>query len=107
MTEEAAKAKADAMGLMMYFWGVLITLAQVLGLAFVLNHASASVAATCAKICAVIAVLIALPLMAYGAIYGTAYPVKLLGIDFAHILIGYTLIGIILSFFRGKEAIGE
>jgi len=107
ITEEAAAAKAEAMGLMMYVWGITITLMQVLGLAYILNHAGASLLTTCAKICAVVAVLIALPVIAYGAIYGIHYPVKLLGLDFAHLLIGYLIVGIILSFFRGQDALGD
>ncbi len=107
ITEEAAAAKAEAMGLMTYVWGVIITLMQVLGLAYILNHAGASLLKTCAKICAVVAALIALPVIAYGTIYGVNYPAKLLGLDFAHLLIGYLIVGIILSFFRGKDALGD
>ncbi|MBL4871232.1 MAG: DUF1761 domain-containing protein [Robiginitomaculum sp.] len=106
IAEEAAKAHADKMGAMMYVAGIIITLMQVLGLAYILHHASASVLMTCVKICAIIAVLIALPLMMYAHIYeGRSH--QAVGLDFAHVLIGYALVGAILSFFRGKDAIGD
>ena len=104
MTEAEAIASAEKQGIMMYIWGLLITLAQVLGLAFILNHAGASKATTCIKICAIVALLLALPIMAYGALY-EGVPLKLLAIDFSHNLIGYCLTGAIISFFRGKDAI--
>ncbi len=107
ISAEAAAAKQEAVGSMTYVWGILITLMQVLGLAYILNHAGASLLTTCAKVCAVVAALIALPILAYANVYGIHYPVKLLGLDFAHLLIGYVLVGIILSFFRGKDAIGD
>lgn len=106
IAEEAAKTHADAMGPMMYIWGIIITLAQVLGLAYILHHASTSVLMTCAKIGAIIAVLIALPLMAYSVLYA-GLSVNALGLDFAHILIGYILVCAVLSFFRGKDTIGD
>jgi len=106
MTEEAATAHVQKLGAMMYVWGVLIVLVQVLGLAFILNHAGASKLVSCAKIGAIIALLIAVPLLAYEALYaGTS--LKLLKVDIAHILIAYVLVGTILSFFRGKDAIGD
>ncbi len=104
IAEEAAKAHAEAMGPMMYVWGIVITLAQVLGLAYILHHASASVLMTCAKIGAIIAILIALPLMAYSVLY-EGRSINALGLDLAHILIGYILVCVVLSFFRGKDAI--
>jgi len=103
ITEEAAKASTAAM---VYVWGILITLAQVLGLAYILNHASASLLITCAKIGGIIAILIALPLMAYSVLYeGRA--INALWIDLAHILIGYVVACTVLSFFRGKETVGD
>jgi Sec-independent protein secretion pathway component TatC len=106
ISEAEALAQAENMGAMMYVGGIVITLMQVLGLAYILHHASASVVLTCVKICAIIAVLIALPLMLYAHIYeGRSHQAILL--DFAHILIGYILVGAVLSFFRGKDAIGD
>jgi len=106
MTEAGAIAHAEKMGVMMYVAGIIITLMQVLGLAYVLNHASASVLLTCVKICAIIALLIALPMMMYAHIYeGRSH--QAVSLDFAHTLLGYILVGAILSFFRGKDAIGD
>jgi len=106
MTKEAADAHNAKLGPMMYIWGILITLAQVLGLAYILNHASASLLVTCAKIGAIIAILIALPLMAYSALY-EGRSIHAVGLDVAHILVGYIIACAILSFFRGKDAIGD
>ena len=106
MTEADALARNAELGPMMYIWGILITIAQVLGLNYILNQAGASTLGTCAKIGAKIAVLIALPLMAYAWLYeGRA--AGALGLDFGHILVGYVLACIVLSFFRGKDAVGE
>ena len=106
ITMEEATAQSEKLGAMMYVAGIIITLLQVLGLAYILNHASASVLMTCVKICAIIAVLIALPMMMYAHVYeGRSH--QAVGLDFAHILIGYALVGAILSFFRGKDAIGD
>jgi len=105
ITEAAAEAHAAKLGVMMWIGGILITLLQVLGLAYILNHANASMLGTCVKIGAVIAVLIALPILLYAHIYaGVSHQAVLL--DFAHMLIGYVLVGAVLSFFRGKDAIG-
>lgn len=106
LTEAAAAANAEKLGAKMYVGGILITLMQVLGLAYVLNQSGASVLLTCAKICAIVAVLIGLPLMAYGVLYEGSSK-SLLHIDIGHILIGYVLVGIVLSFFRGKDVVGE
>jgi len=106
MSAADATAQAEKLGAMMYVGGIVITLMQVLGLAYVLHHASASLLLTCVKICAIIAVLIALPLLMYAHIYeGTSH--RAIVLDFVHILIGYILVGAILSFFRGKDAIGD
>lgn len=109
-TNKLAQADADAyaakMGAMMYVWGLLITLIQVLGIAYVLNHAGASKLLTCAKIGAMLAILFTLPVLAYDHLYAGK---SLMGleIDFGHVLIGYVVAAAVLSFFRGKDAIGE
>lgn len=84
--------------------GLIITLAQVLGLSYILQHAGASTLNTCLKICGVVALLIALPLIAYNVIYEGRHK-QLFLIDASHILVGYLLVGAVLSFFRGKDAI--
>ena len=106
LTEAEAKAIGDGLGPMMFVYGILITLVQVFGLNYILQQSSASVLGTCVKICATIAILIALPIMAYASLY-EGRPISGLGIDLGHILIGYCLVGAVLSFFRGKDALVE
>ena len=106
ISEAEALAQSESLGAMMYVGGFAITLLQTLGLAYILHHASASVLMTCVKICAIIAVLISLPMMMYGHIYeGDSHQAVVL--NFVHTLIGYIIVGAILSFFRGKDAIGD
>lgn len=106
ITEEVATARREAMGPMFIVWGLLITLLQVLGLSYVLQQSGASVLGTCAKIGAILAVLFALPFAGYASLYGGA-PVKLMMVDFGHLLVGWVLSCIIMSFFRGADAVGE
>lgn len=104
VTVEAAKARGESMGIMMYVWGFLITLMQVLGISYVLHQSSASRPLTCAKIAAILAVLIALPIMLYGWLY-LGKNLHAIGFDLMHILIGNVVVGVVMSFFRGKDAI--
>ena len=102
-TEETANANMDKLGVMMWVWGVVITLVQVIGLAMVINWANASKLFTCIKISVFMALFFALPVMAYGTLYeGTS--IYLLGIDILHLLLGYSLVGAILSYFRSKDS---
>ena len=73
ITQEAAEAHADKLGILMWIGGIGITLLQVLGISYVLHQSSASVLGTCAKIAAILAVLIGLPLMAYSWLYAVSY----------------------------------
>ena len=104
MTMEEATAINQNLGAMMYVFGFLITILQVVGLSYVLQQSGASLLGTCAKIGAIIAALFALPLMAYAVLY-EGRSTNALWLDFGHILIGYALAGAVLSFFRGKDAI--
>ncbi len=99
ITEEMANANMEKLGVMMWIWGVLITLVQVIGIAIVINLLGASKLFTCVKVGAYMAVVFALPVLAYGSLYGLS-SIHLLGIDFLHILIGYCISAAILSFFR-------
>ena len=96
-------ANMEKLGAMMWVWGILISLMQVIGLAMVINWAGASRLFTCIKVSWVVALLIALPLMAYATLY-EGKPIQLLGIDGLHILLGYSLVAVVLSFFRSKES---
>lgn len=106
ITKEIAGARMEAMGPMFFVWGLLITIAQVVGLSYVLQQSGASVLGTCAKIGLILAVLFALPFAGYASLYGNM-PVKLMMIDFGHLLVGWVLSCVIMSFFRGSDAVGE
>ncbi len=102
VTEASATARQDELGAMFFIWGILISLAQVIGIGAVLNWAGASRLVTCVKIAVVLAVLIVLPVISYGALYESV-SIHLVGIDFLQLLVGYSVIAAILSYFRGKE----
>ncbi len=102
MTEEDALARNAELGAMMYVWGFGITLVQVIGLAWVMNHVGASEIGTSLKVGATIAVLLALPIFGYNWLYeGRA--AGAVGLDFVHLLVGYSLACAVLGFFRGKD----
>jgi len=105
MTLEDATAINEKLGPMMYVYGFLISLLQVVGLNWVLQQSGASVLSTCAKIGAFVGVLIILPVMCYAVLY-EGRSVNALLLDFVHSLIGMVLAGTVLSFFRGKDAAG-
>lgn len=92
--------------MMPYVWGFLITVVQVVGINYVLHQSGAKVLSTCAKIALILAILLAVPFVAYATIYAGA-PIELLMIDASHMVVGYVVAGVILSFFRGKDAVGE
>ncbi|MBL4772325.1 MAG: DUF1761 domain-containing protein [Alcanivoracaceae bacterium] len=103
LTEETANANMEKLGVMMWVLGVIITLMQVIGLAMVINWANASKLLTCVKISLFMALFFALPVIAYGTLYEGA-SIYLLGIDILHLLVGYSLVGAILSYFRSKAS---
>ena len=92
--------------MMPMIWGFLITVVQVIGINYILHQSGAKVLSTCARIAGTVGLLLAVPFASYATIYAGA-PLELFMIDASHLLVGYTLSGIILSFFRGKDAIGE
>jgi hypothetical protein len=102
ITEADALIRGEQLGAMMYVWGVLITLLQVLGIAAVLNWAGATRLITCVKIAVMLAVMIVLPVLGYGMLYQDV-SIHLVGIDFLHLLIGYSLAAVIISFFRSND----
>ena len=87
-------------------WGFLITVVQVIGINYILHQSGAKVLSTCAKIAGIIGLLLAVPFAAYATVYAGA-PLELFMIDASHLLVGYVVAGVILSFFRGKDAVGE
>ena len=102
MTEAEALARNEALGSMMFVWGLLITLAQVLGIALFLKKANISSAGKGLLKGAILATLFALPVMTYNWLY-QGISANLLGLDYMHLLIGYSLVGAVLGFFRGKS----
>jgi len=101
ITEEAAASSMEKLGAMMWIWGILITVFQVCGIAMLLNMLNKSDSLDCVKFSAVLAFVFALPVMGYGSLYESS-PIHLLGINFSHTLVGFMLVGAILSFFRSK-----
>ena len=104
MTEEQTMAIAENKGAMMFVWGLLLTLAQALGLLWVLNLAGAKRLAASLKITFWLFVMIAAPLLAYTCLYGT-YPLEGILMDYGHILLGWLAMGAIYAAFRGKDKI--
>jgi hypothetical protein len=103
MTPAEVEASAQAKGAMMFVWGVLITLAQALGLLWVINLAGARRLPACLKIAFWLCVMIAAPLLAYACLYGS-YSLAGILVDYGHILIGYLAMGAVYALFRGKDA---
>ena len=104
MTEEQTMVIAENKGAMMFVWGLLLTLAQALGLLWVLNLAGAKRLAASLKITFWLFVMIAAPLLAYNCLYGT-YPLEGILMDYGHILLGWLAMGAIYAAFRGKDKI--
>ena len=104
MTEEQTMVIAENKGAMMFVWGLLLTLAQALGLLWVLNLAGAKRLAASLKITFWLFVMIAAPLLAYTCLYGT-YPLEGILMDYGHILLGWLAMGAIYAAFRGKDKI--
>ena len=103
MTEAEATARNEALGPMMFVWGLLITLAQVLAIAIFLKKANVSSAGKGLLNGAILATLFALPVMAYNWLYQGS-SANLLGLDYMHLLVGYSIAGAVLGFFRSKSA---
>ena len=102
MTAEQATARSEALGPMMFVWGLLLTFAQVLGIALFLRKANVRSAGKGLIKGAMLATLFALPVMAYNWLYQGSSG-NLLGLDYVHLLIGYSLAGAVLGFFRAKD----
>jgi hypothetical protein len=104
MTEAEIEAMAQAQGAMMFVWGILITIAQALGLLWIINLAGASRLSTCLSIAFWLFAMIAAPLLAYACLYG-GYSLPGILVDYGHILVGYLAMAAIYAVFRGKDAI--
>lgn len=108
MTQAETEAMAQAQGAMMFVWGLLITLAQALGLLWVINLAGAKRLPACLSAAFWLFTMIAAPLLAYACLYG-GYNLQGILVDYGHILLGYLAMGAIYAAFRGKDKleIGE
>ncbi len=104
MTEAEAKAAGEAKGAMMFVWGIILTLAQALGLLWVINLAGAKRMPACLKTAFWLFAMIAAPLLSYACLYGD-YSLHGILVDFGHILIGYLAMAAIYAAFRGKDKI--
>ncbi len=104
MTLAETEAMAEAKGPMMFVWGLLITVAQALGILWVINLAGAKRLPKCLSIAFWLFVMIAAPLMAYNCLYG-GYSLHGILVDYSHILIGWLAMGGIYAAFRGKDAV--
>lgn len=104
MTLEQTEAMAQAQGAMMFVWGLLITLAQALGLLWVINLAGAKRLPKCLSIAFWLFLMIAAPLLAYACLYG-GYSLTGILVDYGHILAGYLAMASIYAMFRGKDKI--
>ena len=103
MTEQS-EAMAKAQGAMMFAWGLLITLAQALGLLWVINLAGAKRLSKCLSIAFWLFLMIAAPIMTYACLY-QGYSLQGILVDFGHILIGYLAMAAIYVMFRGKDKV--
>ena len=101
MSLAETEAMAAAQGPMMFVWGLLITLAQALGLLWVINLAGAKRLPACLKIAFWLFVMIAAPLLAYACLYG-GYSLAGILVDYAHILFGYLAMAVVYAIFRSK-----
>lgn len=104
MTLEQTEAMAEAQGAMMFVWGLLITLAQALGLLWIINLAGAKRLPKCMSIAFWLFVMIAAPLLAYACLYG-GYSLTGVLVDYGHLLIGYLAMAAIYAVFRGKDKV--
>jgi len=108
ISEAEALANSEAQGVMMFVWGILVTLGQAMGLLMVLEYARATRLSTSLKIAFWLVITIVAPVLAYASLYqnysGTGFM-----IDFGHMLIGYLAMAAVYALFRGKggAAAGE
>lgn len=104
MTLEQTEAMAAAQGPMMFVWGLLLTIAQALGLLWIINLAGAKRLPKCLSIAFWLFLMIAAPLMAYACLYG-GYSLQGILVDYSHILLAYLVMAAIYAAFRGKDKI--
>jgi len=104
MTLAETEAMAKSQGAMMFVWGLLITVAQALGLLWIINLAGAKRLPKCLSIAFWTFLMIAAPLLAYACLYD-GYSLQGILIDYGHILLGWLAMSAIYSAFCGKDKI--
>jgi len=105
MTAEQADTMAKDKGVAALMgFGLLITLAQALGILWIINHAGAKRIGTCLSIAFWAFLMIGGPLLAYACLYGD-YSLKGILIDYGHILLGWLAMSVIYALFRGKDSL--
>jgi len=102
MTQAESEAIAQSKGAMMFVWGLLITLAQALGLLWIINLAGAKRLPKCLSIAFWAFLMVAAPLLAYACVY-EGYSLHGILIDYGHILLGWLAMSAIYAAFRGKD----
>lgn len=82
--------------------GFVITVMQVVGLAYVLHWKGAGTPAAAATTAAILWLLFALPFAFYGYIYSFDHSATLLLIDASHLLVGWIAAAVALSMIKSK-----
>lgn len=98
----AAEMEANSSPMMMV-WGVIITIAQALGLLWIIDKSGAKGLSACLSTAFWLFTMIAAPLLAYRCVY-ESYSLSGTLVDYSHILLGYLAIAAIYAFFRGRAA---
>ncbi len=80
--------------------GFVITLMQVIGLAFVLKWKGDAAPMAAATTAAILWALFALPFTLYGYAYMPAHSATLLMIDASHLLVGWVVSAVVLTLFK-------
>ena len=82
--------------------GLVITVMQVTGLAFVMQWKGVEGVSDAVKTAVILWALFALPFSAYGFIYQPTHNMTLLLIDASHLLVGWIVAAVVLSLFKSK-----
>ena len=103
MTLAETEAIAEAQGPMILVWGLLITLAQALGLLWVINLAGAKTLVKFFEIAFWLFLMFGAPLLAYACLYD-GYSLAGILMDYGHILLGWSVMAAIYALFRRRNA---
>ena len=103
-TLSETEAMAEAQGPMMFVWGLLITLAQALGLLWVINLAGAKRLSKCLEIAFWLFLMVGAPLLTYACLYD-GYSLAGILVDYGHILIGWLAMATIYGLFRNTDKV--